>query len=257
MRAGFIHKLGEARYGRESGLVGELNLLASTGLPLPEGIVLTTDAHQEFMEVSGLLRGIQAAARRPEDANRQALEAQSRYGSKPIEGELNRAICDALIELGASAVVVLSQDLTESGLGSIPEVQAAIRSAWLSLEGLKRQIEAAARGEDLPAWPVLIQRELQPVYTGWSISTGRAGGGSMAGCSGKRSAALYDLRPAVGVPSPDRRSVDHLTLEAEALLGEPVQLKWGLEDGRWYILSTRLSSRCCSPDRDSNSAEFD
>ena len=157
-----VRRLGEAGYGLESGLLGELDLLARTGLPVPEGIVLTREFHIRFMEESGLLRFIQASARSIEDARRYALEARSRYCSVSIEGELNRLICEALIELGAPVVVVLSEDTTESGLKSIPEVRAAIRDAWLPLESLERQIKAAARGEDLPTWPVLVQRELYP-----------------------------------------------------------------------------------------------
>lgn len=243
LRDRFIQPLGEAGYGRESGLVGELNLLARTGLPLPEGVVLTRESHQQFVEASGLLGSIQAASRRHTDTHRGALEVQLRHSSSPIEGELNRMICNALIELGASAVVVLSEDLTEGGLESIPEVQAALCSAWLSLEGLKRQIEATGRGEDLPTWPVLVQKDLQPEYTGWSRAEGFAGEGFEVGRSNERNVALYDVRPAGGTPSPAKKSIDHLTLEAEALLGQPVRLKWGLKDGRWYILSKDLPSR--------------
>jgi hypothetical protein len=159
-RVKLIQRLGEARYGLESGLVGELNLLARMGLPIAEGIVLTHEFHREFMEMSGLLQALQASENWLEDARRYALEASSRYRSISIEGELNRLICDSLIELGASMVVVLSEGTAESGLKSIPEVRAAVRGAWLSPDGLERQIEAVARGDDPPAWPVLVQREL-------------------------------------------------------------------------------------------------
>ena len=240
----FIQRLGEAKYGRESGLVGELNLLACTGLPVLEGVVLSKESHREFMETSGLLQGIWALATRPEAIRRRMLETQLRYGSTPIEGELNRAICEALIELGASAVVVLSETLVRNGLTSIPEARNAVREAWLSLEGLKRQVHAAVRGEDLPTWPVLIQRELNPEYTGWSMARDSSGEGLRSGRpASKRNIVLHDIRPAGGRPSPDRKSIADLALEAEYLLGEPVRLEWGLKDGEWYILSAKLPSR--------------
>src|SRR3712207_5606083 len=44
----FTQRLGEAGYGRGIGRVGVLNLLAGAGLPVPEGIVLTHRAHEEF-----------------------------------------------------------------------------------------------------------------------------------------------------------------------------------------------------------------
>lgn len=161
-KAKLVQGLGEAGYGLESGVVGELNLLARIGLPIPEGIVLTHEFHREFMEMSGLLQALHASEPRPGDAHRYALKARSRYRSASIEGELNRLICESLIELGASVVVVLSEDTTKSGLKSIPKVRAAVRDAWLSLEGLEQQIEVLARGGDLLTWPVLVQRELYP-----------------------------------------------------------------------------------------------
>jgi hypothetical protein len=242
LRARFVRRLGEAGYGRESGIVGELDLLARTGLPVPEGVVLTRESHREFVETTGLLRDMRGSAGRLEDTHSCALEAQLKYGSTSIEEELNRALCQALINLGASEVVVLSEDLTKSGLKSIPEVQVAVRDAWLSLEGLARQIEAAARGESLPTWPILIQRELYPEYTGWSMA-GDLGEGPGARRSDKGRVALYDIRPAHRAPSSDRESIAHVTLEAECLLGGPIQLKWGLKGGRWYILSTEQPSR--------------
>ncbi|MBV9454286.1 MAG: hypothetical protein JOZ19_09235 [Rubrobacter sp.] len=150
--------------------MGELNLLASAGLAVPEGVVLTDEFHREFMKDSDLLQSIQAAADGLEDIHKSALEVQLRYDSIPIEGELNRLICEALIELGAAAVAVVSENAIKSDLESIPEVRAAIRDAWLSLQGLGRQIETVARGENIPRWPVLIQRQLYPEYTGWSMT---------------------------------------------------------------------------------------
>jgi hypothetical protein len=35
-------------------------------------------------------------------------------------------------------------------------VKDAIREAWLSVEGLRHQMEAASRGEKLPTWSVSI-----------------------------------------------------------------------------------------------------
>jgi hypothetical protein len=41
-------------------------------------------------------------------------------------------------------------------LRSIPEVKDAVRYAWLSLRGLERQLDAAARGEGVPTWQLLV-----------------------------------------------------------------------------------------------------
>ena len=155
----FIRRLGEAAYGRNNGRVGILGLLACADLLLHEGLALTPRAHEEFLRTSGALRDIRAVTKRGEDARQRAEVIRSRCASYPVEGGLNRAICEALIELNARSVLVLSADFARGGLKSIPEVKDAVRDAWLTMSGLEKQVQAAASGEDLPSWPVLIQRE--------------------------------------------------------------------------------------------------
>jgi hypothetical protein len=152
----FIWRLGEAGHGRDNGGVGALDLLACAGLTLPEGVVLTRLAHEEYLRTSGALRDIETGARRGEDARRQAEQIRLRHACYPVEGGLNRVICEALIELHAREVVVLSEDLEKGGLRSIPEVKDAVRDAWLTLGGLERQVDAVAQGEDPPTWPLLV-----------------------------------------------------------------------------------------------------
>jgi hypothetical protein len=159
-RAGLLLRLGEAPYGREADWVGMLNLLARSGVPVAEGVVLTHNFHRRFIESSSLVRAIQDSANAGGDARRQALTLRRRYGRNPLESGLSRMIREALIELGGRTVVVISDDVTRTRLGSIPEVLGALLGAWLSVEGLKRQIEAAADGEEPPTWPLLIQREI-------------------------------------------------------------------------------------------------
>jgi hypothetical protein len=235
----FMRRLGEAGYGRESGRVGVLNLLARAGLPVPEGTVLTHRVHEVFLRVSGILRDIQAAAWK---AGRRVAEIRRKHASSPVEGELNQAICEVLIGLNAKSAVVLSGDFENGSLSSIPEVRDAVRKAWLSPPGLERQIAAIARGGDLPTWPVLVQREPHPQYTGWATIeaetiVGREGEERR---SGSANVALYDIEY-VGEGSVERKSIASFTLEARSVLGGAVKIKWGLEDGRWYVLSASPS----------------
>jgi hypothetical protein len=235
----FTRRLGEVGYGRESGRVGVLNLLARAGLPVPEGTVLTHRAHEEFLRASDILRDIRAAGG---CTAWRVAEMRSKYASFPVKGELNQVICEVLIELNAKTAVVLSGDLEKGGLSSIPEVRDAVREAWLSPPGLERQIAAVARGGDLPTWPVLVQREPHPQYTGWSTTEGGKifGGEGAERRSGGANVTLYDVEP-VGEGSVERKGIASFTLEARSVLGEPVKLRWGLEDGRWYVLSASPS----------------
>jgi hypothetical protein len=235
----FTRRLGEAGHGRESERVGVLNLLARAGLPVPEGVVLTHRAHEVFLRASGILRDIQAAARR---AGPPVTGIRRKHASCPVEGELNREMCEALIELNAKTAVVLSGDLERGGLSSIPEVRDAVREAWLSPPGLERQIAVVARGGDLPTWPVLVQREPHPQYTGWSTTEREtiSGGEGAERRSGGANVALYDVEY-VGEGSVERKGIASFTLEAESVLGVAVRIRWGLEDGRWYVLSASPS----------------
>jgi hypothetical protein len=111
------------------------------------------------MDHSGLGEDLRKGALQTEgeNAGRAALlRVRLEYLSSPIEGELNRQICEALIALGAPSVAVVSEGPIRRGLKSVPEVKDAIREAWLFLEGLGRQMEAASRGEAMPTWPVYV-----------------------------------------------------------------------------------------------------
>ena len=152
----FVRRLGEAGYGPNNGRAGILGLLACADLLVHEGLVLTQRAHEEFLRTSGALRDIRAVTKRGEDGRQRAEVIRSRRVSYPVEGRLNRAICKALVELNARAVIVLSADFARGGLRSIPEVKDAVRDAWLTQRGLERQVDAAAQGEVPPTWPLLV-----------------------------------------------------------------------------------------------------
>lgn len=155
----YVHRLNEesVHQGRDDS-VRALNLLIEADLPLVEGAILGEAAHREFMEQSDLWKDSPAptSGSGDEDAGSKALRIRHSHRQSPIEGELDQEIVDVLIEIGAPWVTVVSEGLRRSGLGSIPEVKDAIREAWLSPEGLRRQLEAAFRGEEVPTWPVVI-----------------------------------------------------------------------------------------------------
>lgn len=131
------------------------------GAPATEAIVLKEESHQHFLESSGLAQEIRSSARREITTNKQALHLRRRYRACPLEKDLCRYICGALLDLDARTVVVRSEERSEGGLGTIPAVLSSVRRAWLSTDGLKRQIEAASWGEEIPTWPVVIQRETE------------------------------------------------------------------------------------------------
>ncbi|MGB3682149.1 MAG: hypothetical protein WA990_06640 [Rubrobacteraceae bacterium] len=216
--------MGEAWRTREDGQVGGFDLLARSGLPVPEGVVLKREAHRCFLESSGLAEDIESSARRGEATGRQASHLRRRYRGRRLEESLGRDIRGALLDLGARTVVVRSRERSEWGLGTIPKVVSAVRKAWLATDVLEHQLAAAAEGEAVPCRPVLIQREIHPEYTGWSTT------GNFY-CE-----TASSIPDSVSAPPP-RDTLALLTLEAGVLLGEGLRLKWGFESGRWYVLA--------------------
>ncbi len=154
-----LFRLGEAPYGPEDGQVGLLNLMAFSGIAVGEGVILARECHRRFMEASGLAAELHERAGTGEDLRRQAATLRRRFGRRPSDEETRRVVRDAVIALGARTVAVISDRFERAGVRSIPEAQEAVAHAWLTPEVLARQLEAAARGEELPVWPVLIRRE--------------------------------------------------------------------------------------------------
>lgn len=155
-----VQRLGRADYGEEAGRIGFLNLVARSGARIPDGVVLTHEFHRRFLDTLGLAEAIQGSAGGRGDLRSKARTLHRKYGHGLIGGELNRVICAKIIGLKGRTVVVIAEDLTRPRLKTIPEARDAVRKAWLSVNGLKRQIEAAERGEEIPTWPILIQREV-------------------------------------------------------------------------------------------------
>jgi hypothetical protein len=154
-----VRRLREVAYENEDETGSILRLLVEAGLPFAEVAILGDEAHREFVERSGLREDLRACTPGGEDAGDWSRRVRILHRSSPVKGELHREILETLIELGAPWVKVVSEGLTRRGLGSIPEVEDAIREAWLLPEGLRRQLEAASCGEAIPTWPVLILAE--------------------------------------------------------------------------------------------------
>lgn len=132
-----------------------------------------------------------------------------------IAEPLREAIREALLGLGARTVAVTSVRLRRDGLGSIPEVFEAVSGLWGSVD---------KPGAAPETWPLAIQREPEPERIIVSSSA----------CSG----GLRCLRP-VGLDLSSAGRISAMTLRAGTVLGEPVILDWGLEDGRWLLISAQ------------------
>ncbi len=158
-----VQSLGEADCGAEDARIGFLNLMAGSGDSVPEGRVLTRELHRRFLETSGLARVIRSSTIASEDTRRRVRELQRDLRERPLDADINRVVCNAILALNARTVIVISEGVSYSGLGSIPQAREAVVKAWLSADGLKQHIQAARNGEQLPTWAVLVQREVREI----------------------------------------------------------------------------------------------
>ena len=121
LNTALVQRLGEAEYGEATGRVGFLNLLAGSGALVPEGVMLTHEFHRRFLDAGGIAEAVRDSVDVRGDTRCRARALRRKYGKAPIDGELNRMVCDAIIGLGARTVVVISEDVTRSRLRSIPK----------------------------------------------------------------------------------------------------------------------------------------
>jgi len=56
---------------------------------------------------------------------------------------------------------------------------------------------------------------------------------------GTKTVALYDIQPVGEGAGPERKSIVRLTFEAASVLGSSAKVLWGLEAGRWHLVSFR------------------
>ena len=219
-RPPLVMRLGEACHEGPDSHVGRMERLAHAGLPTPKGVVLTREAHRRFLLRDGLLRKILEPG--TGEVRRLVSAIRRVHLARPLDGGLGRLIGSVTLRLEARTVAVSTRRGSEGGLGTVPAVLSAVRGAWLHGAGLGQQISAARVGEEVPLWPVLIQREPYPKYTAWSASGEHP--------------ILHDIGSSA-TEGPGYESLADLTSRAADILGEPVRLQWGLEAGRWYLLS--------------------
>ena len=156
----YVQRLSGARWNREVGWTGILDLLIRAELSASEGVILNQEAHLRFLESSGLAEDIVSSAHLGKTIHQQASRLRRRYRLHELESELSQAIRGAVLDLGARTVAVHSHERSVGGLGTIPDVLSAVRRAWLSPAGLKCQLAAVADGDPIPTWTILIQREI-------------------------------------------------------------------------------------------------
>jgi len=124
-----------------------LGILTRADLPVPEGFVILTDAHNHFLIANGicdaiqeLVEGIDAGKPGPFEQTSQTIRALIEQGRMP--DELVGAIMKAYVELGEGAVAVRSSATAEDLPGASFAGQ---QESYLNIEGAERVLMAVKR----------------------------------------------------------------------------------------------------------------
>jgi pyruvate,water dikinase len=137
---------------RVGGKAAHLGEMLATGLPVPSGFVVTTDASERFMQSDpriedGLKSLEKCDVQEPAALRAAAEELREKLSTIPVPGDVAEAIATALAEASASAWAVRSsatvEDLPEASFAGQHDsflnvrgrdaVVAAVKRCWLSL----------------------------------------------------------------------------------------------------------------------------
>ena len=195
--------LGRGDLAVAGGKGANLGELVRAGLPVPEGVVVTTDAYAAVVEAAGLGPDL---ARADQDAGA-ALRAA--FGAVEIPGELRTAILDAHTGLGGGPVAVRSSATAEDLSGA---AFAGQQDTYLNVLGAEALLDAVRR-----CWGSLwteraiayrAARDIDPAGVGIAVVVQRMVPAAFAG-------VLFTADPVSG----DRESV---VIDAGRGLGEAV-----------------------------------
>ena len=194
---GLIVRLGDTspEVGAVGGKASALSRMMASGLPVPRGFILTTDALESHLGECGRGVAIEEVCRgldphRPEDTTRVAERAASFIRSGPVPATVRKALFAAAAPLIADGpVVVRSSAVDEDGLeesfaGQLDsilhvrdtqELEEAILTCWASLWSARALFYRAARGMLPRGMAVVVQIELSPYAAGVLFTSAGSG----------------------------------------------------------------------------------
>nr|WP_227993726.1 PEP/pyruvate-binding domain-containing protein [Pseudactinotalea sp. HY160] len=241
--------------------------LVAAGIAVPEGLVLSTEAHRDALALAALHPPVDEAARRP----------------LPVPPAVGAAVHAIAAHFAGATLAVRSSAVVEDGplashaglyrtvLGVRGEdrLRAAVRACWESAASTRV-------GADTPGpagaggMAVLVQRQLDPDVAGVAFSADPV--------TGDRDVAVVSAVPglgdrlAAGLVTPDRwrvtggaalaeraslqaltaeqaRAIADLAARIEAIIGAPADVEWAMDAGRLVVLQARPITALPRPPR--------
>jgi phosphohistidine swiveling domain-containing protein len=250
--------------------------LRQADLPVPPGVIITTDAYRAFVAANNL-NGLIAEALTDDDlttASIRSIEVGFEEAEMPLA--VAAAIRDAYLALGEGQVAVRSSALAEDGeaasfagqhetfLGVVgcDAVLAAVRRCWASLwseRALAYRRRLGFEG-DAPAMAVVVQKMVPAAQAGVAFTLDPVSGcrdvvvveAVAEGCEAMVSGRAAPYRYVVQRGSPYLESEDgvldavrlaavvRLARQVESWAGQPQDVEWALDDdGRVHLLQAR------------------
>lgn len=250
-----------------------LGKLLSAGLPVPEGVCLTTAAFEAACRTAGITETLESGIRSVCDEPIQRARTMTWMRRAVIECDLPEnvlaplyAISEGLLQLGPVAVrsSAPDEDLPEAGAGiyhselgltSVDGILAAVRRCWASLFTERASFHRRGRLGD--AMAVILQRQVLPSIAGVLMTAdpmrrdaGMLVEAAFADSDSVTSGRHASVRARIGggnMPPTDIATVLTESLIAfgervQRLFGRDADIEWAWEAGKLVLLQARAQS---------------
>jgi phosphohistidine swiveling domain-containing protein len=254
-----LHALTRADVGRVGSKAANLGELAQTGLPVPDGFVLTTRAFDHFIELNKL-----AENQTPDKVIRAEipLEVQVvlRSASRNLEG-IPLAVRSSGVAEDLEGASFAGQYETILGVHGYDALVNAVRQCWVSAFSARVAAYKDNKGQATQAsMAVLVQQLVAADAAGVAFSANPVNGrrdetvvNAVRGLaerlvSGQASPDEWIVRgmdairtraPENAIDENQARAIAKMAREAEAHFGPPQDIEWAIAGGKLFLLQSR------------------
>lgn len=263
-----LRGLDRSEVGRAGAKAANLGELSRAGFPVPDGLVITTEAFGKFVDANAL----------------DPACSQEKVASSTVPPELVEAIRAATIPLDGAFLAVRSSGVDEDLAGASyagqyetflrvrgdEEVLSAVRKCWASaFSGRVTEYREAQHQAGVPRMAVLVQRLVEADVAGVAFTanpvTGDRAETVVSAVKGlgerlvsgeaspdewivKGKEAISRSRPEGAIEAEDVVKVAEMARRVEEHFGTPQDVEWAIEKGRLYLLQARPITTLPAPE---------
>lgn len=228
--------------------------MLAAGFPVPQAVVLTTEAFEAFASGDGQGASAPRDGQAPPDLDGALRQALARFGDAPLAVRSSGVAEDLA---GASFAGQYETVLDVRGPGAVHE---AVRRCWASASGAHVSTYRAQQGAESGSMAVLIQELIPADAAGVAFTanpvTGERSETVVSAVRGlgerlvsghaspdewivRDGQAICRAAPEEAVGAAEVKAVAELARRVEAHFGAPQDIEWAYRGGRLYLLQAR------------------